>query len=119
MPWLSQGSIYLTGDKAMGYETYHDFNIEGEDPSGLTEEEHIKAIESLSEYSCLFRDCCKWYDESEDMTKYSLLYPTTIFVISGEGEENGDLWEAYFLNGKMQMCKAKIEYDTFDEAQMQ
>ena len=47
------------------------------------------------------------------------MHPKVVFELSGEGEEAGDLWKAYFKDGKMQMCKAKIEYDNFDESQMQ
>ena len=99
----------------MGYYTYHTFSIEGDDPSGLTEEEHITNIETLADYTGLFEEYCKWYDESDDMTKYSLLYPTTIFVISGEGEETGDMWSAYYLNGKRQELRPTIVWPDFDK----
>ena len=53
------------------------------------------------------------------MREVSKQHPNVLFELSGEGGENGDLWKAYFKNGKMQMCKAKIIYDDFDEAQLQ
>jgi hypothetical protein len=61
----------------------------------------------------------KWYSFEKDMREVSKKHTSVLLKLSGEGEENGDLWEAYFLNGKMQMCKAKIEYDTFDESLLQ
>lgn len=61
----------------------------------------------------------KWYSFEKDMREVSKKHPNVLLKLSGEGEENGDLWEAYFLNGKMQMCKAKIEYDAFNENLLQ
>lgn len=65
-----------------------------------------------------FEDSIKWYEWKEDMLKISKRYPLTIFVLHGEGEESGDLWKAYFLNGKMQKADAKITYDEFDESKL-
>jgi hypothetical protein len=65
-----------------------------------------------------FDEQCKWYESDEDMKKISKKYPLTIFVLEGEGEESGDLWKKYFLNGKMQEAKAKITYDEFDEKKL-
>lgn len=56
----------------------------------------------------------KWYSNKEDMCKLSSEFPTVLFCLSGEGESNGDLWKAYFLNGKFQYCPAQITYDDFD-----
>jgi len=63
-------------------------------------------------------DSCKWYEHEEDMRKLSLEFPTTLFTLSGKGEENEDTWIKYFKNGKMQVCKAKITYDSFDESKL-
>jgi len=99
----------------MGYYTFHEFAIEGNDPSGLTEEDHKTAINILSKYGIeLFEDPVKWYDEEENMREYSQLYPTTIFVIAGKGEEQPDIWNAYYLNGKRQELRPEQVWPDFD-----
>lgn len=55
-----------------------------------------------------FGDSCKWYDHEKDMVEFSKKFPLVIFHLHGEGEKAGDLWDAYFRNGKKQICKAKI-----------
>ena len=49
------------------------------------------------------------------MREVSKKHSNVLFQITGEGEDNGDLWKAYFRGGKMQMCVAKIVYDIFDQ----
>lgn len=60
----------------------------------------------------------KWYDHNFDMLEFSKKYPDILFKLHGEGERNGDLWDKYFLNGKMQECKAVIFYQEFDQTQL-
>lgn len=59
-------------------------------------------------------DSCKWYEHEEAMKELSKVIPNALFVLRGECEESGDIWNKYFLDGKMQACKAKIVYDEFD-----
>jgi len=56
----------------------------------------------------------KWYDWKEDMKGFSKKYPETLFTLIGKGEESGDLWKAYFKDGKMQLVEAQITYEKFD-----
>lgn len=56
----------------------------------------------------------KWYDHSEDMCLLSARFPEVLFHLAGNGDDPEDLWEAWFLNGAMQYCPAKITYDPFD-----
>jgi hypothetical protein len=65
-----------------------------------------------------FDDSCKWYDHESDMALFSKKYPESLFVLKGEGEESGDIWIKYFLNGKMQRAEAKITFEEFDESKL-
>lgn len=55
-------------------------------------------------------DVVKWYDHEKDMLAFSQMHPDTIFVLDGEGEEQGDVWRMFFLAGQSHTWKApKIE----------
>jgi hypothetical protein len=61
---------------------------------------------------------CKWYEHDEPMRALSVEFPDRLFTLRGEGEESGDLWVKYYLNGKCQEAKAEITYAPFDEAKL-
>lgn len=65
-----------------------------------------------------FEDATKWYEHENHMRKISLQYPDVIFELKGEGEESGDIWVKYFVNGKMQVCNATIVFEPFDEKKL-
>jgi len=94
----------------MGYYTTHELSIvSGNDFKTDYEQE----IRDLIDYQGLFDESTKWYDYEKDMRKYSKNYPSTVFCIYGEGEESGDIWKAYFQNGKMFKTKAKLMFEDF------
>lgn len=100
----------------MGYDTNYSLNVlSGDDYKTDYENEII----SSTNYIDLFEVDVKWYDWEKDMRKYSKKHPETVFELIGEGEDNDDLWKAYFKNGKMQFCKAKITYDEFNENELE
>lgn len=59
-------------------------------------------------------DSCKWYEHDQFMLPLSADVPNVLFTLHGEGEENGDIWNKYYLNGKMQEARAKIQIAPFD-----
>ena len=61
----------------------------------------------------------KWYECEEDMNQLSLLYPSILFTVHGEGEEPGDLWNNYHLNGKIQCDVAQIKYEGFSRQKLE
>lgn len=56
-------------------------------------------------------DVLKWYDHDEDMIKLSLCFPDYIFILEGEGEENGDLWRTIYHDGQLERLNVKIVYE--------
>ena len=63
-------------------------------------------------------DECKWYDHEADMKIFSALFPEVLFMLRGEGEESEDIWMKYFQAGKMQIAKATISFEPFDEKKL-
>lgn len=101
----------------MGYYTLHRLEIiEGNDH--ITDYE--KEIGELSDYrTSTFKDSIKWYDHKEHMLSYSKFHPKTLFKLFGEGEESGDLWQEYYLNGKMQRIVGRIIFDEYDKSKLE
>lgn len=64
-------------------------------------------------------DSCKWYDHEKDLAEFSKIYPDVLFQLSGEGEESGDIWKKYFVNGKMQRCPVEMTFEPFDETKLE
>ena len=60
----------------------------------------------------------KWYSFPEDFKKLSLLYPDEVLRYDGVGEDEGDMWRRYAKNGRVQYCKAIINYDKYDESKL-
>lgn len=121
----------------MGYMTRYDLEVEGatykeevtgEDADGNTVTVFVTKqinLETLKReisnevgYDYAFSDECKWYDHDDDMKKFSKKYPEILFILSGEGEESGDLWRKYYKNGKVQVAEAVISYEPFDEGKL-
>ncbi len=58
----------------------------------------------------------KWYEHEEDLKTLSLSERDFLFILTGIGENPGDLWVKYFKNGYMEKYKAKITYPEFQGA---
>lgn len=69
------------------------------------------------DWSCY--DAVKWYDHDDDMIEVSKMFPDVLFCLHGEGETSEDMWDAYYLNGKMQYCGAEIVYPPFDPEKLE
>ena len=106
----------------MGY--YTDFKLDFE--TGLHHEpdlddEILEKLEEISGYSWDHGDLlveAKWYDWKDDMKTLSAKYPDILFTLKGDGEASGDIWQAYFKNGKAQVATARIEFDPFDSEKL-
>lgn len=104
----------------MGYYTEYSLAVSGKDELDIIDDLR-KRYESAAfafDEDGAPQDSCKWYDHETDMKYFSSLHPDLLFTLTGDGEESGDIWVKYFKNGKMQLCKAKIVLDPFDESQL-
>ncbi len=61
-----------------------------------------------------FYELTTWYCHEKDMRILSCKFPDLVFFLHGEGEDSGDMWDKYFVDGRMQECYAQIVYDDFD-----
>lgn len=64
-------------------------------------------------------DAVKWYSSHEDMIEFSKKFPRVLFILSGEGEEPGDIWKNYYKNGKSQRTQAELKFAEFDPKKLQ
>ena len=100
----------------MGYYTQHDLEVI--DGSNDLIEALINECKEASYALTSNGDCaqeCKWYDHRLHLVAFSRKHPEALFMLSGEGEENGDAWREYYRDGKMQLCKAKLVYPEFNK----
>jgi hypothetical protein len=65
-----------------------------------------------------FDDSCSWYEHDKHMRQVSLANKGAIFILQGEGEDPGDIWKKYYLDGKCQETRAIINFDEFDESKL-
>lgn len=99
----------------MGYYTQHELEVTRHDGDNLSLDDHKELISSLSGYGFnLFEgDQVKWYEHEKHMREYSVKFPKVRFILSGEGEDSGDIWKEHYVRGKMQRCKAHIVFDDY------
>lgn len=112
----------------MGYLTYYNLKAFDTNEKPLSQEQSEEIIGQLlafsddAEYaideSGDSSDSCKWYDHDKELRAFSTRYPDVLFRLSGEGEEQGDLWQTYYLNGKAQECPAAVVYPAYSPAKL-
>lgn len=64
------------------------------------------------------QNTCKWYRYKAELTRFSLNYPEVLFLLAGEGEENGDMWKLYVKGGKSFEARATITYPEYDASKL-
>ena len=57
----------------------------------------------------------KWYSHIDDMLLMSVANPDVVFHTSGVGEQQGDVWEAMFLNGKYKVIREQQMMPKFSD----
>lgn len=99
----------------MGYQTEFVISADEEVLEKLCNEPELSHLEMTGS---ALRAYAKWYGWHADMRAVSQRYPNTLITVNGAGEEPGDLWRAFFMSGKSQVCDAIITYEEFDESKL-
>jgi hypothetical protein len=60
----------------------------------------------------------KWYEYKDNMKEISKQYKDVLFTVDGCGEESGDIWKAYFKNGKCKRSEPTIIFSEFNEDEL-
>ena len=102
----------------MGYYTMFEFQTDKEELINKLREKYDCANYALDDYGEP-NNSTKWYDHESDIKEFSKDYPNEVFKLIGNGESNDDMWIKYFKNGKVQICKAKITFDKYDENKLE
>jgi hypothetical protein len=61
---------------------------------------------------------CKWYEHEEHLREFSRRHPGLLLTLSGNGEENEDIWKKYFRDGLCQEERAQMVIGEFDPAKL-
>ena len=76
---------------------------------------HANPYEGFNEYSSFAEwaeEPNKWYDCTYDMIHLSQCYPNTTFILTGIGEDQGDIWKRYYKDGRCVQCiKAVLTFE--------
>lgn len=111
----------------MGYYSAFDITAKNIDGQSVTADEVAKIEDMLDKFGVKFAfeagivepdgsahfgcdDMLRWNYFSEDMLTLSRALPSLVFRLHVEGENNGDLWDGYYHNGKEEICRAIITY---------
>lgn len=114
----------------MGYNTNYTLTVESAEKhlvlSAAGVEEIIAELreESQGAQWALYDDgstceSTKWYNSATELKAFSKKYPYLRFTLRGEGEESGDIWTLYVVNGKSQLAKAVVTVEPFDPNKLQ
>ena len=103
----------------MGYYTQYSFTVleGGEELIEKFREENENAKYAFDESGSTESEC-KWYDSQKELLEFSMKHPNALFLLEGNGEENGDQWKLYVQSGHFQVCKAEIVFEEFDKAKL-
>jgi hypothetical protein len=104
------------GNYIMGYYTRYSLTIADDYDGSIMKELRDKipsACQAIFD-SGNSMDSTKWYEHEKDLREFSLKHPKTLFTLHGEGEENSDIWDKYFMNGKMQEARAVLTTPPYD-----
>lgn len=61
----------------------------------------------------------RWHDHEADLIAFSKEHPGYLFRLNGDGEDSGDVWVKYFVNGQVQREKVELRLAEFDPSKLE
>lgn len=101
----------------MGYYTWYTLDIL-EDPDNQEDEFYEEFDEKtglLFDFSNYNGTEAKWYNWESDMKELSKKFPKMLFRLEGTGEEQFDVWDCHFCNGRSHYREIQTCWEPFDE----
>lgn len=93
-------------------------NIQHFDLGEVDERDIIDRLKEISDYESWYDHDdewklseVKWYDHKDHMKQLSKEYPDVTFILSGDGEEQGDVWREVWVNGSVKRQKAQLVFE--------
>lgn len=91
----------------MGYSTFYTLQLADASP-----QDHVAIGREAADGDVLAdiidQPDCRWYEHEADLQRISAKYPHVVFRLAGDGEESGDVWVKWFLNG-MKIAEIQME----------
>lgn len=106
----------------MGYQTCHMLKMEPEEPKVWDWIDQAREAGRDIGYALQeegWNEGISHWDHQKEMAELSRAFPEITFTLRGEGDDQGDLWVAYFRNGKFQEHSLEIIIPGIDESQWQ
>ena len=74
--------------------------------------ELLESLKKISGFELpIFKYEHKWYDYKNHMSILSKEFPSSLFIVEGEGEASGDVWIKIFQNGNYIELKPGFQDD--------
>ena len=103
----------------MNYSTHYSLEYDTEDDQEDIRDFLLKSSNYLVEFEvenlvCGITLTTSWYEHEEELLDLSRGFPATIFILHGEGEEQGDKWKKRFINGEVEIIRATLVFPDFE-----
>lgn len=106
----------------MGYYTDFEITIDAIDDVKRTEvDDYVNSLGEDNGFSWMtnyatgqWSGNLKWYDWREDVAAVSAKFPDITIWVEGHGEDNEDVWKAYFKDGKGMFAKAELVFGDYE-----
>ncbi|MBR3019507.1 MAG: hypothetical protein IKH57_20920 [Clostridia bacterium] len=107
----------------MSYHTVYDLSVQGiQTKDGYTQLTTVLRKMNIIDYAITDEhfipnsrhqyfpsfEACNWFSSDSDMISISKQFPNYTFKLHGIGERNEDIWDAYYHNGKAELCLSEI-----------